>query len=199
MKCEKFDVRPVKEISRYSKTLSFFYNVIRWIPNIFFGIIYFIIYGFKVLIHKDIYRSNKERWLKIYNENASLEDIIDFFYNIYSYKWDGLRGVFDHDSSILEWVYAFGDCDDRALYLKKCLRKIGIPAIRIGLKGKNATSMHYEVLFTILDQKTQRNQYCMLFRNEILKSDTVEGVLTEFGRRWSNYKYDIASYCVSLY
>lgn len=199
MKAERLIRNELKKSSRYSVLLSFFYNVLRWIPNILFGIPYFIYYFILSIVKREKYLTNKSYWLGIYNPSSKLEDIVNFFYKSYKYKYDLFGGLFDHDSSIFEWIYAYGDCDDRALYLKKCLKKIGIPAIRIGLKGKGLTSLHFEVIYTIYDEKTQTNQYCMIYRTEILTSTSIQGLLFKFGERWNGYDYYKTKYCACLY
>lgn len=182
-----------KKIDRYSKGLSFVFNGLRWIPNILFGIIFFIVYSVVHVFNVKKYRENLKAWKKVCNKSSSIEDIINYFIKIYTYKYDFLKGFCDHDSSIQEWILGFGDCDDRALYLKKCLNMIGIPAIRIGIKGKGFTDSHYEALFYYKDS------YCMLYGGRILSSNTVEDVLKKFGELWNIFEYDKTKYCVSLY
>lgn len=182
-----------KKIGRYSKGISFAFNVLRWVPNILFGIIFLIIYSVVHIFNVKKYRENLNAWKKVCNKNSSIEDIINYFVDVYTYKYDFLKGFCDHDSLIQEWILGFGDCDDRALYLKKCLNMIGIPAIRIGIKGKGLTDSHYEALFYYKDS------YCMLYGGRILTSNTVEGVLNKFGELWNIFEYDKTKYCISLY
>lgn len=182
-----------KKIDRYSKGLSFVFNGLRWIPNILFGIIFFIAYSIAHIFNVKKYRENLTVWKKVCNKNSTIEGIINYFVKVYTYKYDFLKGFCDHDSLIQEWILGFGDCDDRALYLKKCLNTIGIPAIRIGIKGKGFTDFHYEALFYYNDS------YCVLYGGRILSSNTVEGVLKKFGELWNIFEYDKTKYCVSLY
>ena len=182
-----------KKIGRYSKGISFAFNVLRLIPNILFGIIFLIIYSVVHIFNVKKYRENLNAWKKVCNKISSIEDVINYFVKVYTYKYDFLKGFCDRDSSIQEWILGFGDCDDRALYLKKCLNTIGITAIRIGIKGKGFTDSHYEVLFYYKDS------YCMLYGGRILSSNTVEGVLRKFGELWNIFEYDKTKYCVSSY
>ena len=68
-----------KKIDRYSKGLSFVFNVLRWIPNILFGTIFFIIYSVVHVFNIKKYHENLNAWKNVCNKNYIFESLRRYF------------------------------------------------------------------------------------------------------------------------
>ena len=88
-----------------------------------FGFIMHVYYAFRIRFNKDLwnqYKSNQAKWNAVFSD----KDLAEFIQNDYKYKWDGPKGVFDHNNFSLEFFTDFGDCDDVGHYVCQKLKQI---------------------------------------------------------------------------
>lgn len=161
------------------------FNILRLVPIILFSGIFFIYYFFLSIIQRKKYIENKEKWENI----KSISDLVLFATKDYKYKYDLGQGFMDHDSSIYEWILAYGDCDDMALYAKKKIAQLqGYEASRIGLiwKAKNgALALHFDCMFK------KDSKYYLFNYGRIISADSEDQLMKNFCTTWSasNLKY----------
>lgn len=101
----------------------FLHHFVRVIWSNILGIIYNIIYSFKLAFNKELRQKCSENLLK-WSKIDNLDGLVDYIKNVYSYKYDGPKGFIDHNNYLLEWFTAFGDCDDVAYWIYKKLKGI---------------------------------------------------------------------------
>lgn len=171
-------------------------NVLRWIPNILFGFIYFAVYLIIPLFKMKKMKSNIAKWKEAVKSEDSL---INFFKTTYKYKYDEIGGIADHDSFWLEWFCGFGDCDDAALYSKKALKKLGYKAFRIGLIGMGGMkNSHFDcAYYKTLSDGTKI--YKMFNYGNPIEGNSLENVLENFGIRYTRYNKKSLKWCKLFY
>lgn len=133
--------------------MNFMHHVLRTIWANLFGFFVNIKYIFQYLFSKNIrerYKQNKELWDGI----NSMEELVEFIQQVYVYKYDGPKGIFDHNNFKLEWFVNFGDCDDVANWVCKKIKQI-YPNIKecdvYGFADLKALFWHYDVVYKMDD------------------------------------------------
>lgn len=97
--------------------MSFIHHFLRIIWANIIGAVYALIYALK----KDAdYKNHLKEWNRVQN----ISQLADFFRKTYGYKWDGPKGLFDHNNFKREFFSSFGDCEDAAWYAMKKLKQI---------------------------------------------------------------------------
>lgn len=136
-------------MTKINKWMWIMHHFIRPIWSTLFGLCFAIWYAFYYIFSKKA--KAKYNLIKTtYLELNSIEEYRKWFIKKYVYKWDGYKGIFDHDNLPIEFYIGFDDCDGMALWTKRKLNKIGIKsAIRIGIKGKKLSSWHYDCAWYI--------------------------------------------------
>lgn len=66
------------------------------------------------------YAAKKEQFDNI----RTLDDLQKWFQETYRYKWDGPKGILDHNNFMHEFICSNGDCDDMAFYACKKLKQL---------------------------------------------------------------------------
>ena len=165
----------------------FIYNVLRLIPCLIFGPVFFIYYLFHTLFNIKEYKPLKLEWDTACKDYDSL---VLFFRLKYRYKGDMLRGFCDHDSSIFEWLFGFGDCDDQALYSKKALKKLGYEAYRIGMFGfhKKGVSAHFDTLFVNRNKDGDVIEAKLFNYGHVISEDSIEKAIEKLDM-WFNGQF----------
>ena len=190
-----------------SSLLWIMFNILRIIPNVIFGSIFFLFYFFKWLFtSKKTFNDRKTIW-----EDAckNIDQLKRFFRTNYKYKYDLGMGFFDHDSSYFEWILNFGDCDDMALYSKKALKKMGYEAYRIGIIGMTKWKfeskynlkpvLHFDCLFVNKD-KDNNTTYNLFNYGIVVTGKSVEDVLNNLSNIYSSsFPKDHTKVCFCLY
>lgn len=185
---------------RDSVLLWILFNVLRLIPIALFSIPFFIFYALKALFNRSTFLSKKELWDMAYDKDASIFKLISFAKISYKYKYDFGKGFCDHDSSYFEWIMAYGDCDDMALYAKKALKNRGYEAIRIGLLGHDAKhhlALHFDCMYKCMDGVDVK--YCLFNYGNIVSGSTPKEALMNLGNVWAVFSYDTTKYCKCLF
>ena len=101
----------------------FIHHFLRVIWANLFGFLVHIKYCFEMRFNKDLfneYTKNQETW----NNIRSIQELVMFMSGKYVYKWDGHKGLFDHNNFSFEWFAKWGDCDDVGHYICKKMREI---------------------------------------------------------------------------
>lgn|SRR5574344_974663 len=168
-----------------NKFVWILFNVLRIIPASLFSGFFFILYFILSKIKKDKYNENKKKWDSISN----IDDLKAFAINDFKYKYDFGFGLMDHDSSIYEWVLAYGDCDDIALYAKKKILKMeGYDACRIGLiwVSQKKLVLHFDCMF-----KNKEGMLYLFNYGRILSAKTEDELIKSFSEKYKakNLKY----------
>lgn len=185
------------------------FNVLRLVPTVLFGAFFFLFYFFKWAVSdKKRYNEKKLLWEKA---KTDLESLRTFFGRHYEYKWDLGKGFFDHDSSIFEWIFGYGDCDDMGLYSKKALKSMGYEAYRIGLLGMSKwkpTSkhnlkpiLHFDSLFVERDENKNIIKASVFNYGSVITASSIEEVIDKFSSSsWStSFPKDHTKVCICLY
>jgi len=86
---------------------------------------FFVHVRYMLLIRKDKqayvrYKGNVERWNSVIDDN----ELAEYIKNVYQYKWDGPKGLFDHNNFPIEFFTDFGDCDDVGHYICQKLKSM---------------------------------------------------------------------------
>lgn len=183
------------------------FNILRIIPNVIFGIIFFLFYFFKWLFtSKKTFNDRKTIWKYAYKNVNMLKH---FFRINYKYKYDLGLGFFDHDSSYFEWIFCYGDCDDMALYSKKALKNIGYEAYRVGIIGMTKWKpkskhnlkpvLHFDCLF--VDRgKDNTITYNLFNYGTIITGKSIEDVFNNLSDMYpSSFPKDHTKACFCLY
>ena len=171
---------------RYSKGMSFVHHFLRVIwANIgkFFvwdGYKFAHIFSKKV---REVYKANLEKWNKI----DSFMGLVSFFQNDYKYKWDGPKGIFDHNNSKLEFFTKFGDCDDVGFYACKKLKEIYKDNIEecfvIGFAQLDKKFWHYDCCFKVKN----KNYYQLFNYGRVLIGNTLEEATEKMQNNYKSY------------
>lgn len=131
--------------------MSILHHTLRTIWANLFGLFTAIGYGFKFIFSKKArknYKDNKSNWKNI----RDMIDLKNFIKNIYIYKYDGPKGIFDHNNFGIEWYQKFGDCDDVANWVCKKIKEL-FPKEKIeycavyGFADLKALFWHYDVIY----------------------------------------------------
>lgn len=159
-----------------------------------------IYYNIKYIILMIASEKNRTKWTINFNTYTyklkTLDDIILWFRTTYNYKYDAgnkisndlmniarekkngflmflanlLNFFTDHDSQLLEFFTAFGDCDDMGLYSKRAVKKIGFKnAKRIFILNWRKLFFHYDCIW-----KKDDIYYLFNYGNIIKSKDTNE-------------------------
>lgn len=116
------------------------------IIGFFYNVYYFLLVALSKK-HRDTYNNNINKW----NNIKTIADVTAYFKENYKYKWDGYKGIVDHNNFKYEFFCANGDCDDVARWSCKKLRQIGIDADVYGFYDFKAKPMfwHYDCVLSI--------------------------------------------------
>jgi len=142
-----------------------------------FGFLVHIKYLFVLRSNKQAYaryKGNQEKW----NITASVDDLRAFFKDVYRYKWDGPKGLFDHNNYDIEFFADFGDCDDVGHYVCQKLRQIYGKKLEYcktrgyaDLSAKPAF-WHYDCVYKFKDE----NEYHLFNYGYVQSSRTIAGL-----------------------
>lgn len=169
----------------FKKFLMFFvHHFIRPIWILPIGLVYYIIYFFKVntnLENKIQYNKNKT----LYNNIKTLQEFIDWWNNNYrgTYKWDGYKGLLDHNNSNYEFFLNAWDCDDASTYPYYKFKKLGYKSIMIGLLGEKITSWHYDCIVEI-----DKDKYMLFNQGSCIYAKSIKDCLDMLSSRWDIFK-----------
>lgn len=131
-----------------------------WIVHHFLRVIWANILGFfyniyyLLLITFSKESRNKYKYnIKCWEEIQNISRLADYIRNNYKYKYDGYKGIVDHNNFKYEFFTASGDCDDVARWVCKKLRELDIKADVIGFSDFKSDPVfwHYDCLFCISD------------------------------------------------
>ncbi len=113
----------------------------------FFCDIYWLI---RITFNTEIRERYKDN-LATYNEVWTIADLMNFFTTRYKYRYDGHKGVFDHNNFKHEFFSAFGDCEDVARYACKKLKDFNYECCIVGFADLSAKPKfwHYDCMFEI--------------------------------------------------
>jgi len=133
-----------------NKNCTWWFTVLYWIRPVI-AHRYFGIFGFWFFLYYFLFR-NRDRYNKLYGQYREIRNtigLIDWFKKNYKYKYDLLKGFFDHDNSKYEFFTDFGDCDDAALYARDKLREFGINAHIIYMidNTRGMQSGHFDCIY----------------------------------------------------
>ena len=183
------------------------FNILRIIPNVIFGTVFFLFYFFKWLFtSKKTFNDRKTIWKYAYKNVNMLKH---FFRINYKYKYDLGLGFFDHESSYFEWIFCYGDCDDMALYSKKALKNVGYEAYRVGIIGMTKWKpkskhnlkpvLHFDCLFVDRD-KDNTITYNLFNYGTIITGKSIEDVFNNLSAMYpSSFPKDYTKACFCLY
>lgn len=167
------------------KILMFFiHHFIRpiWITPI--GLIYGLIYFFKIFTNKENikkYYDNKNS----FNSVKSIDDFIEWWNTRFrnSYKYDGYKGLLDHYNMPFEFFMNRFDCDDAALYPHIKFKKLGYESQMIGLMGAKIDSWHYDCVV-----KIKENEYMLFNQGYCIYGSSIKECLDKLSAQWSIFK-----------
>ena len=126
-----------------------------WILHHFVRVIWANLFGVIMWLRclprrsKALYKQRRKMWDCI----TDIDGLIDFIRNVYTYKFDGYKGIFDHNNYPLEFFTQFGDCDDVATYAKKKLRQIYGQELQYcevrGFSNLGRKFLHYDCVYKL--------------------------------------------------
>ena len=155
---------------------------LRPIWNILFNIFYVSFYSVLYVIDpvkRIIYKANKSS----YDSIKCLSELIYYMKFKWSYKYDGVKGIADHDNTPIEFFTKMGsDCEDVAIYAKKKLKVFGYKPVKIFMKGKGLTSSHMDCYFE-MDGKGFLFNYGYL-----MEGKNLDECMKRLGENWITYK-----------
>lgn len=129
-----------------------FLHFLRFFWANIFGLACDIVWIFKIVFNAEIRERYKDN-LATYEEVFTMADLVNFFFSRYRYKWDGPKGLFDHNNYKHEFFSTFGDCDDVARWSHKKLKEFGYKCCVVGFADLSAEPKfwHYDCMFTVSD------------------------------------------------
>lgn len=163
-----------------------------WLLHHFVRVIWANLFGFIMWLRclprrsKALYKQRRKMWDCI----TDIDGLIDFIRNVYSYKFDGYKGIFDHNNYPLEFFTQFGDCDDVAAYACRKLKEIyggelDYCSVR-GFSNLKVGFWHYDCVYKLRHERCYR-----LFNyGNILLADSIAEI-DETMRQLYSRKYEL--------
>ncbi len=164
--------------------MFFVHHFIRPLWAILIGLVYGLIYFFKVFTSKENkikYYDNKDSYYLV----KSIKEFIAWWNTRYrgKYKSDGYNGLLDHYNTPIEFFMNTWDCDEASVYPHIKFKSLGYESKMIGLLGKKITSWHYDCIV-----KLKEDEYMLFNQGNCIYGKTEKECLDTLSSRWSIFR-----------
>lgn len=148
----------------------FVHHFLRPLWNVPLSLIYLFFYWLYTVVDsqaKETYKQNKSTFDKI----KTMDELIYYVRRIYTYKWDGPKGLLDHHNYPHEFFSEGGDCDDVASYVHQKVKEFeGYKPTIIGLSSNQKGSWHYDCII----KDTTINKYYLFNYGKIISGNSIK-------------------------